>query len=306
MAGQRRNRTRMTDDKFLSPTMNWAYARDPNWVTDPEALYKMGFSKRTMIDVHGFDVYGFNEQGIDRLGCTEVDYRDPLILAIGKTSGEWMSVSQKLPISLPRFWKLAPMMERLCRSRWDVEQKWIAVVESLPRDGAVRLYTNMGPDFSIGLHWYDLDYRKDNYLTLKTDVIAKQDVTDDERDIYFRIVSCGQGSGYQLVEKPLCVSSIADAFLAVKNHIADHMQPLHAWHIRIVDTPDGPALAAYSAAEKDEAAGDAFAEVVVARTKEDALQIVLDNAKTSSVSSMTSAGISKLIGHPAVVRGARR
>ncbi|MCV9964853.1 hypothetical protein OIU34_23450 [Pararhizobium sp. BT-229] len=296
----------MTDDKFISPTMDWAYARDPNWVTDPEALYKMGFSKRTMVDAYGFDAYGFNEHGIDRLGCTEADYRDPLILALGKTSGEWMSLSQKLPIPLPRFWKLAPMMERLCTSRWDVEQKWVAGVENLPRDGAVRLYTNMGPDFSIGLHWYDLDDRKDNYLTLKTDVIAKLDVTDDERDIYFRIVSCGQGSGYQLVENPLCVSSISDAFQAVKKHIDEHMQPLHAWHIRVVDTPDGPALAAYSTAEKDDTVGDAFAEAVVARTKEDALQIVLDNAKTSSVASMASAGISKLIGHPAVVRGPRR
>ena len=100
----------MTNAKFISPTMDWIYARDPKWVSDPETLYKMGFSKRTMIDAHGFDACGFNEQGIDRLGCTEADYRDPLMLAIGKTSGEWMSLSQKLPIPLPRFWKLAPML----------------------------------------------------------------------------------------------------------------------------------------------------------------------------------------------------
>lgn len=295
----------MTETKFISPTMDWVYARNPNWVSDTEALYELGFSKRTMVDVHGFDAFGFNDQGVDRLGCTVDDYRDPLILAIGKTCGEYMSLSQKLPIALPRFWKLAPMMERLCTSRWNVEQKWVAGVKNLPRDGKIRLYSDMGPDFSIGLHWYDLDDRKDNYLTLKTDVIAKLNVTDEAHDIYFRIVSRGQGSGYELVETPLCVSSIADAFQAVKRHIDEHMQPLHAWHIRIVDTPDGPALAAYSASEIETADGDLFASSVTARTKENALQMIMDNAKTSAVETMASAGIQALIGHPAVVRGPR-
>ncbi|MCZ7861034.1 hypothetical protein O9X98_06410 [Agrobacterium salinitolerans] len=108
------------------------------------------------------------------------------------------------------------------------------------------------------------------------------------------------------METPLCVSSIADAFQAVKRHIDEHMLPLHAWHIRIVDTPDGPALAAYSASEIETADGDLFASSVTARTKENALQMILDNAKTSAVETMASAGIQALIGHPAVVRGPKR
>lgn len=295
----------MTDAKFISPTMDWIYARDPNWTLDPETVYKMGFAKRTMVDVHGFDVYGFNAEGVDRLGCSRSDYRDPEIMAIGKTSGEWMSLSQKLPIALPHFLKLKPMLEELCRPRWNVEPGWTYGIDNLARDGKVRLYTHLSHDFGIGIHWYDLTDCQDNFLVLKTCVIAKLGSTNPARDIHFRIVSRGQGSDYQQIDHPLCVGSVAGAFLAVKKHMDDHMQPLHSWSIRIVDTPDGPALAAYSAAEMETAAGDSFASSVTARTKEDALQIIMDNAKTSAVESMASAGLQALIGHPAVVRGPR-
>jgi hypothetical protein len=295
----------MTEAKFISPTMAWVYARDPEWVSNSETLFKMGFSKRAMVDVHGFDVFGFNDKGMDRLGCTEEDYRDPLILAIAKTCGDGMSLSNKLPIPLPRFWKLAPMMERLCTSRWDVEQKWVVGFNNLPQDGKVRLYTNMGPEFSIGLHWYDLHDKKDNYFALQTDVVAKRKVTDKSNDIYFRIISRGQGSNYEFVEEVVCVSSVSEAHNSVQNYVDQNMQPLHAWHIQIVDTPEGPALAAYSNSEMDLAKGDAFGNEVVAHTKEDALQSILDNAKTASVANMASIGIENLIGHPAVVRGPR-
>jgi hypothetical protein len=295
----------MTDAKFISPTMDWIYDRNPNWVSDDETMYKLGFAKRTMVDVHGFDAFGFNAEGVDRLGCSRHDYSDLDIMAIGQASGEWMSLSNKLPIQLPKFLKLKPMLERLCRERWEVEPTWVSGIDNLLRDGKKRFYTHMTQDFSIGLHWYDLTDCKDNYLTLTTDVIAKIDSADPVRDLYFRIVSRGQSSDYELAQNPICVSSIEDAFLAVKRHINDHLQPVHSWSIRIVDTPEGPALAAYSAAELKTASGDLFAHSVTARTREDALQMIMDNAKTSAVESMASAGIQQLIGHPAVVRGPR-
>lgn len=291
-------------EKFISPTMDWIYAQDPNWVSDPEVLYKMGFSKRTLVDAHGYDVFGFDADGADRLGCTEQDYRNPEILAIGKTSAAWMSLSQRLPMALPHFLKLKPVFERLCRDRWDVEPGWVSGgIEYLRQDGKARLYTHMGPDFTLGLHWYDLEDQKDNLLTVRTDVIAKLEATGSNRELYFRIASRSPGSNHELVEQCVCAPDLPDAFNALLKHVNRYLKPVHNWHIHVVDTPDGPALAAYSTAELETAVGDRFGDPVVAHRREDALQLVMDNAKTSAVEAMASAGVQSLIGQPAVVRG---
>lgn len=178
-------------------------------------------------------------------------------------------------------------------------------VEGLQQDDKIRLYTDLGPDFSIGLHWYDTNDCKDNLLSLRTDVIAKLQANGSEGEIPFWIVSISQGSDYQSVENPLCAANLQIAFQSIKQHIDDYMQPLHEWHIHIVDTPDGPALAANSTADRDVSDGDPFGSAIVARTEEDALQFVMNNAKTSAVEAMASAGLLSLIGHPAAAPGPR-
>ncbi|MBY3151427.1 hypothetical protein HFO56_03365 [Rhizobium laguerreae] len=290
-------------EKFISPTMDWIYTKDPNWVSDTEALYKLGFSKRSLVDAHGYDVFGFNADGVDRLGCTEQDYENQELLAIGKASGAWMSLSQKLPIPLPRFLKLKTTFESLCRDKWDVEPGWVSGIEHLQQDGKARLYTHFGPDFTVGLHWYDRDDRQDNFFTIRTDVIARLQATGSKRELYFRVSSRSLGSNYQLVEDNVCAPNLPDAFIALLNYVNRHLRPVHNWHIRIVDTPDGAALAAYSTAELETAEGDRFGDPVAALRREDALQAVMDNAKTSAVEAMASAGIQSLIGHPAVIGG---
>jgi hypothetical protein len=288
-------------NRFISPTMDWIYAKDRNWASDTETLYKLGFSKRTMVDVHGYDIRGFNADGVDRLGCTEQDYKNPQILAIGKTSGEYMSLSQKLPIALPRFLKLKATFEQICRDRWDVEQDWVTGIEELKQDGRIRLYTNLGTDFSIGLHWFDQADQESNFFTIRTDVVAKLLANGSDGELCFRIASRSLGSDYELAETNVRAVDLVEASKSLTNHVGRYLQLTHNWHIHIVDTPDGPALAAYSASELREAGGDRFGQPVAARTREGALQVIMDNAKTSSVAAMASAGINTLIGHPAVV-----
>jgi hypothetical protein len=289
-------------DKFISPTMDWIYAKDPNWTSNTETLYKLCFAKKTLIDVYGYDAFGFNADGVDRLGCTEQDYQNPEILGIGKTCGEWMSLSQKLPLPLPRFLKLKTVFERLCRDKWEVEPDWFTDY-TLPQDGKARLYTHMSTDFHAGLHWYDLEDRSENYFTIRTDAVARLQAEGDPEELHFRIVSRSLGSNHELAEKCVCEPNLPETFSALLNHVDEYLQPVHNWHLRLVDTPDGPALAAYSTAELDDADGDRFADPVVAVRREDALQFVMDNAKTSAVHAMASAGIQNLIGQPAVVRG---
>jgi hypothetical protein len=287
-------------DKFISPTMDWIYAKDPNWTSDTKTLYNMCFSKNSLVDVYGYDVLGFNADGVDRLGCTEQDYQDPEILAIGKRSGQWMSLSQKLPLPLPRFLKLKTAFERLCRDKWEVEPDWFTGYE-LPRDGKARLLTHMGSDFHAGLHWYDLEDRRDNYFIIRTDVVARLQAKGDPNEVYFRIVSGSLGSDVPLAEKNVCEPNLSEAFSTLLNHINESLQPVHTWHLHIVDSPDGPALAAYSNAELEHADGDRFGDPVDALRREDALQSVMDNAKTSAVAAMASAGIQNLTGNPSVV-----
>ncbi|MCS4089236.1 hypothetical protein [Rhizobium sp. BK176] len=287
-------------DKFISPTMDWIYDKDPNWASDTETLYKMGFSKKTLVDAHGYNVFGFNADGVDRLGCTEQDYQDPEILGIGKSSGQWMSLSQKLPLPLPRFLKLKTMFERLCRDKWEVEPDWFTG-SVFPQDGRARLYAHLGTDYTVGLHWHDPEDRSDNYFTIKTDVVARLQANGGPDELHFRIVSRSLGSNHEIAEQNVCAPNLNAAQSVLANYVNKYLQPVHRWHLLIVDTPDGAALAAYSTAELDAAEGDRFGDPVVAVRREDALQAVMDSAKTSAVEAMASRGIQSLIGHPAVI-----
>lgn len=295
----------MTKPAFRSPTMDWIYARDPKWASDREQLYKFQYSTKTMRDVRGYDVYGFDEQGVDRLGCTAADYEDPFIRAIGATCGEWMSLSNRLPTALPRFLLLKPMFEEFCRSRWDVEPEWVHEYRNLPTDGHTRLFTQMGSDFSIGVHWHDQLDGEDNFLILRTDTIAKLEMTDEAREIPFRIVSKTSGSEHELKEAVACASSVSHALKTVREYMALHVDD-HTWTIQIVDTPDGMALRAVSNAELPSTPGHTLDAPVKARTREDALQHVMDTALSSSIARMASAGIQELIGQPVVGLGPRR
>ena len=295
----------MNTTAFISPTMHWLYEKHPDWASDTETLYKLGFSKKTMRDVHGFDVFGFDELGVDRLGCNEASYRDPFIAAVGASCGDYLSLSNKLAVGLPKFLRLKPVLEDLCRERWDIEDDWLPTSVG-PKDGKKRFFRQLSPEFAIGIHWFDLDDRRDNYFMLRTDVIAKLASDDTERDLPFRVISYVRGPEHgTLHEDVFCVRHISEARAAIVGHMDEYLQPLHDWQVRIVDSADGPALAAFSRAELEDTHGDDFGGLVTALTKEDALQSVMDNARTSTVKDMAMRGIMEMTGQPVVMKGPR-
>lgn len=279
----------MTDPQFISPTMSWIYDKQPDWTSDRDTLYKMGYSRRTMRDVRGYDIYGFNEAGLDRMGCSRKDYDDPFVAAIGRTCDEWMSLSAKLPFPLPRFLELKQGFETYCRSRWDVVDEWSHDYRSLPKDGRCRLFTQMGGDFSLGLHWFDQLDGKDNFVLIRTDSIALLEADPD--DIPFRIVSMSSSTEPAFSEDVVCAPSAAVAIEKFDAYVNEHFEGQHAWTIYLVDGTDGPYLAAYSASEKAEADGDLFGLPIRATSREAALRGIMDNAKTTIVSEMASAGL---------------
>ena len=288
----------MANENFISPTMQWLYDRNPDWTADREMLYRMGFSKNTMVDVHGFDIRGFNDQGIDRLGCTVEDYGDPEIMEIARMSGQAMSLSNKLVVPLPRFIKLKKVFEHVCRQRWDVEPVWEMGAQQWT-DGKKRLHVHLASDLFFGIQWFDRENDRNTYMAVRTDVIARI-FSATEENFQFRLFSSSEGSGGETVEQVVDTPNVSEVMDILQSHIDMYMQPLVAWNVMIVDTSEGPVLAAYSPAEIVNAEGDRLGEPVRARTREDALRSVMENARSGSVARMASAGIQALATQPAV------
>lgn len=286
----------MNAPKFVSPTMEWLYAENPDWASNEEALYKYGFSKRSLVDVYGFDTFGFDANGRDRLGCTIEDYDDPEILKIAKLVGSRMSLSQRLHTPLTRALKMRPVFEEVCREAWDIETGWLYGHSNFPKDGKKRLYVDVGTDLFIGVHWFDLLDQKDSFCLIKTDVVAAAFANNPDEDISYRIVSVSQASDYEITEQLGSVADIAELRPLLKQHTADHMASVHSWAIYIQESSDGPYFAALSNAELSDADGDLYAATVKAETKAHALAIVRDKARTSAVSEMASLGLQVLDG----------
>jgi hypothetical protein len=295
----------MSENDFISPTMKHLYDADPNWTSDSEKLYKLGFSKRTMVDVHGFDVRGFNADEVDRLGCTAADYADPVIAEIAGMAGDKFSLSHKLSTPLPRFLTLRPVFERLVGQKWDTVPGWTVGFDNLPNDGKKRLFYDLGQEMVIGLHWFDELDGRHSYLMVRSDVIAALGHDLSYGGVPFRLASISSASRYELVEDVRFAPDAAHARAIISEHIEKHLQPIRSWTILLQDTADGPAVGAYSAAELATVEGDVIMSSVMSRTPEEALQSVMDNSKSSALSMMAARGIQAIVGHPALYRDPR-
>jgi hypothetical protein len=295
----------MATDRFISPTMQFLYDRDPQWAKDGETLYRYGFSKKTMTDVRGYDVCGFDDKGFDRLGCSVADYDKPIVREIAALAGERFTLSNRLATSLPLFLALGPVFERLCGQKWDTVPGWTFGFDQLPKDGRKHLFYDLQSEFAIGLYWFDEMDERENYFLIQTDVIAKIGHDNPDQGVPFRIVSVSQGSNYETVSNVGFAVNNAQARSMFENHIDQYLQPVRSWTILIQDSADGPVLGAFAASELKEAHGDAFLSPVIARTKEEALQIVMDNSKSGAVKDMASGGMTALIGQPALYRAPR-
>jgi hypothetical protein len=295
----------MSKNDFISPTMKHLYDADPNWTSDGDRLYKLGFSKRTMVDVYGFDVRGFNETGVDRLGCTAADYDDPLLEDIALMAGDKFSLSRKLSVPLPSFLTLRPVFERLVAQKWDTLAGWTVGFDNLPNDGKKRLFYDLGQELVIGLHWFDELDGRHSYLMVRSDVIAGLGRDLANGGVPFRLASLSAASRYELVEDVHFAPDASIARAIIQAHIENYLQPIRSWTILMQDTSDGPAIGAYSVAELETVEGDVIMSSVMARTPEEALQSVMDNSRSSALSEMASRGIQSIVGHPAPYREPR-
>lgn len=228
------------------------------------------------------------------MGCSMQDYRDPEIVELAETFAEAMSLSNKLPLALPKMMVLKDVFDDVCRGHWVVEEgAEIGPVEYV-EDGRKRLYVCGGNELSIYLHWFDLDDREHNYLGFRTDVIAKLDAVDPENDFAVRVMSATAASKHEWVERSVAFSKADDFSDILERHISEHVAPVHKWTVTIVDGAAGPCLRVFAQAEMPAIEGDVFVAGVLAESRSHALEHIRDNANSGAVATMADRGLQML------------
>jgi hypothetical protein len=295
------------DATFISPTVEVLYKEVPGWVSNKEMLYVLGFNLATMRDEHGFDVYGFNELGIDRIGCSAKDYeradigRETLALARYNCQGSYKPhYSQRIlrnPISvpLPTILEVRKGFDDICEANSGSRPIWFDMAGSNSgglsiRPRASSWFGNNG--YTFRYIWYvegreyefrvksaHEDTKSSDSCSLNFIVQIKSPFTNGE-DSAFR-VRCNE------------VDEVVGALQKISNA---YLLPARDYQLVVVDGERGPKLVASLEAELESVNGDIVGSPIVATSPLDAIERCQNNLKSTFMKQAAINGIKSLSG----------